>query len=134
MIYGSIHGTVWSMEYGVRSTISIHGRVRCACPYPFAVARPSALHHRPFLPLFSSLFSFSSTLESFLLYHHVSTIPHHPVYILCFTRAQLMPPPDSHQSNHPIHLDAQPIHLVDHIRQFNHISTGLFRCWSARFG
>lgn len=47
---------------------------------------------------------------------------------------QLMPP-YGHQGYHPIHLDTQPIHLVDHIRQFNHISSpSLLRSCSARFG
>lgn len=125
-MYRSIHGT----EYGAPHPASMV----CACLYPpslWPVLSPPSVNSSPLL------FSFSSLLESFChiiihLYHHHHH-HHHSISSLLRTQ-QLMPPPNSHQSNHPIHLGAQPIHLVDHICQFNHIPTGLFRCRSACFG
>lgn len=119
----SIHGT----EYGAPHPAST------VCAYPYysplwPVRSPLSVNSSPLLLPFSGL------PESFChivthSYHH-----HHQLVSSLLRIQQSMPPPYSHQGNHPIHLGAQLIHLVDHIRQFNHISTGLFRCWSARFG
>lgn len=122
-MYRSVHGTmVRSTEHHIQQPrfVRVHIPLRCG---------RSALHHhhRPILPLFSSLFPVflsRSTISS-----HIPTITIINQFLLrSLLRTPLMPPPDSYHSNHPIHLGAQPVHLVDHIRQFNHISTGLLRC------